>query len=96
MKAARAVAAAAANAIPANEATDTTAFVDDDLPALLGQASQLVSSAFHHVVLAHGLSVAEWRVLASLADSQSDRQSDNQSDNQTDRQSDRQRPGDEP
>ncbi|MCA0240799.1 MAG: MarR family winged helix-turn-helix transcriptional regulator [Proteobacteria bacterium] len=67
MKAARA-AAAAANANDANEATDTTAFVEDYLPALLGQASHLVSSAFHRVVLAHGLSVAEWRVLASLAD----------------------------
>jgi len=55
MKAARSAEAAAA------------AFVDDYLPALLGQASHLISSAFHRVVLAHGLSVAEWRVLASLA-----------------------------
>jgi DNA-binding MarR family transcriptional regulator len=55
MKAARSADAAAA------------AFVDDYLPALLGQASHLISSAFHRVVLAHGLSVAEWRVLASLA-----------------------------
>ena len=47
---------------------DTPAFVDDYLPALLGQASQLISSEFHQVVRKHGLSVPEWRVLASLAD----------------------------
>lgn len=58
MKAARSADAAAA------------AFVDDYLPALLAQASHLISSAFHRVVLAHGLSVAEWRVLASLAGNQ--------------------------
>lgn len=44
-----------------------TAFVDDYLPALLGQASHLISSEFHEVVRRHGLSVPEWRVLASLA-----------------------------
>src|SRR5688500_17992499 len=43
-------------------------FVDDYLAALLGQASQLISSEFHEVVRQRGLSVAEWRVLASLAD----------------------------
>lgn len=42
-------------------------FVDDYLPALLGQASQLISAEFHRVVKAEGFSVAEWRVLASLA-----------------------------
>jgi DNA-binding MarR family transcriptional regulator len=41
-------------------------FVDDYLPALLGQASQLISSEFHQVVGAHGFTVSEWRVLASL------------------------------
>lgn len=42
-------------------------FVDDYLPALLAQASQLISSEFHVVVRQHGFSVSEWRVLASLA-----------------------------
>lgn len=41
-------------------------FVDDYLPALLGQASQLISSEFHRVVNANGFTVSEWRVLASL------------------------------
>ena len=45
-------------------------FVDDYLPALLAQASHLMSSEFHRVVVAHGFSVSEWRVLASLADSE--------------------------
>lgn len=43
-------------------------FVDDYLPALLAQASQLISAEFHQVVHDHGLAVAEWRVLSSLAD----------------------------
>lgn len=43
------------------------AFVDDYLPALLAQASQLISSEFHRVVKAKGFNVSEWRVLASLA-----------------------------
>lgn len=42
-------------------------FVDGYLAALLAQASHLISSEFHEVVRAHGLSVSEWRVLASLA-----------------------------
>lgn len=42
-------------------------FVDDYLPALLGLASQLISAEFHAVARSHGFSVAEWRVLASLA-----------------------------
>lgn len=42
-------------------------FVDGYLAALLAQASQLISAEFHAVVRAHGLSVSEWRVLASLA-----------------------------
>jgi len=41
-------------------------FVDGYLAALLAQASQLISSEFHEVVRHHGLSVSEWRVLASL------------------------------
>ncbi len=47
-----------------------TAFVDNYLPALLGQASHLIQSEFHRVVKAKGLSVAEWRVLATLASGQ--------------------------
>ena len=44
-----------------------TRFVDDYLAALLAQASHLISSEFHAVVRDNGLSVSEWRVLASLA-----------------------------
>lgn len=43
--------------------------VDDYLPALLAQASQLISTEFHATVRTHGLSVLEWRVLATLAGS---------------------------
>lgn len=43
-------------------------FVDDYLPALLAQASLLISGEFHEVVRQHGLATSEWRVLASLAD----------------------------
>lgn len=46
---------------------DPLHFVDDYLPALLAQASQLISGEFHEVVKAAGFSVAEWRVLATLA-----------------------------
>jgi DNA-binding MarR family transcriptional regulator len=42
-------------------------FVDDYLPALLAQASHLISGEFHRVVKRHGFSVSEWRVLATLA-----------------------------
>lgn len=42
-------------------------FVDDYLPALLAQASHLISTEFHEVVRANGFSVTEWRVLASLS-----------------------------
>lgn len=50
--------------------TPEPAFVDNYLPALLGQASHLIQSEFHRVVKAKGLSVAEWRVLATLASGQ--------------------------
>ena len=52
------------------EETDAAAgprFVDDYLPALLAQASLLISSEFHVVARQHGFSVSEWRVMASLA-----------------------------
>ncbi|VWX55920.1 DNA-binding transcriptional regulator, MarR family [Burkholderiales bacterium 8X] len=42
-------------------------FVDDYLPALLAQASLLISSEFHVVARQQGFSVSEWRVMASLA-----------------------------
>lgn len=42
-------------------------FVDGYLPALLAQASHLISGEFHRVVSENGLSVSEWRVLATLA-----------------------------
>lgn len=45
-------------------------FVDDYLPALLAQASQLISGEFHEVARANGFSVSEWRVLATLAGSE--------------------------
>ena len=44
-------------------------FVDDYLPALLAQASQLISTEFHAVVQASEFSITEWRVLATLTDS---------------------------
>lgn len=43
-------------------------FVEDYLPALLGQAAQRIQGEFHRVVRAHGFAVSEWRVLATLAD----------------------------
>jgi DNA-binding MarR family transcriptional regulator len=45
-------------------------FVDDYLPALLAQASHLISDEFHRVVKRKGLTVSEWRVLATLAGNQ--------------------------
>lgn len=42
-------------------------FVDDYLPALLAQASHLISGEFHRVATALGVTVSEWRVLATLA-----------------------------
>ena len=63
------------NACPATRTQSTAmatssklSFVDDYLSALLGQASQLIQAEFHEVVKASGMSVAEWRVLATLAD----------------------------
>lgn len=45
-------------------------FVDDYLPALLAQASHLISGEFHRIVTGRGFTVSEWRVLASLAGSE--------------------------
>lgn len=42
-------------------------FVDDYLPALLTQASHVISGEFHRIAKARGLTVSEWRVLATLS-----------------------------
>jgi DNA-binding MarR family transcriptional regulator len=47
-----------------------TRFVDEYLPALLAQASRLISGEFHRIVVAKGFTVSEWRVLATLAGGQ--------------------------
>jgi DNA-binding MarR family transcriptional regulator len=62
-------AASLGSAAPSEPAAGDTElhFVDDYLPALLAQASQLISSEFHEVARQHGFSISEWRVMASLA-----------------------------
>lgn len=47
--------------------TENPGFVDDYLAYLLARASYLISNEFHAVVEAHGLSLMEWRVMASLS-----------------------------
>ena len=47
--------------------SETPGFVDDYLAYLLARASHLISSEFHAVVEASGLSLLEWRVMASLS-----------------------------
>ncbi len=42
-------------------------FVDDYLAYLLARASHRISGEFHEVVEASGLSLMEWRVMASLS-----------------------------
>jgi len=54
----------------ADQPVESHRFVDDYLPALLAQASQLISSEFHEVARQQGFSVSEWRVMASLAGSE--------------------------
>lgn len=49
-------------------ASDSPRFVDGYLPYLLARASHLISGEFHRQVEAAGLSVPEWRVLATLCD----------------------------
>lgn len=55
---------------PQDEHDAALPFVEDYLPALLAQASKLISAEFHAVVEAEGFSVTEWRILASLTGSQ--------------------------
>ncbi len=47
--------------------TSSPGFVDDYLAYLLARTSHLISSEFHAVVAANGLSLMEWRVMASLS-----------------------------
>ena len=47
--------------------TPKSGFVDDYLAYLLARASHLISSEFHVVVEASGLSLMAWRVMASLS-----------------------------
>ncbi|MBV6273937.1 MarR family transcriptional regulator [Alcaligenaceae bacterium CGII-47] len=42
-------------------------FIDDYLPALLAHTSKCISSEFHEIARQNGLSVSEWRVMASLS-----------------------------
>lgn len=58
---------AATDRSPEHAAARRGAFVDDYLPALLAQASHRISSQFHEVVVDTGMTVSEWRLLASLA-----------------------------
>ena len=52
-----------------SRARDATRWeVDDYLSYLLARASHLVASEFHREVRAAGLTVLEWRVLATLSD----------------------------
>jgi DNA-binding MarR family transcriptional regulator len=62
--------AAGEPAAPTSDRVDSgdRPFVEDYLPALLGQAAQRIQGEFHRVVRAHGFAVSEWRVLATLAD----------------------------
>ncbi len=52
---------------PAGNHADAVPFIDGYLPYLLAKASHQISSEFHAEVKAVGLSVMEWRVLASLS-----------------------------
>lgn len=51
---------------PSADAAATARFLDEYLPYWLAQASYWISSEFHREIAAAGLTVAEWRVLASL------------------------------
>jgi DNA-binding MarR family transcriptional regulator len=53
--------------VSAEDPMEAPLFVNDYLPALLARASELISEEFHVVARAHGFSVTEWRVMATLA-----------------------------
>ena len=59
--------ASAKPALKAKARPSPVHFVDDYLPALLAQASHLISGEFHRVATSQGVTVSEWRVLATLA-----------------------------
>jgi DNA-binding MarR family transcriptional regulator len=59
-----------ASDVPGSDGAVAPRFVDDYLPALLAQASHLISSEFHVVARRQGFSVSDWRVLATLAGGQ--------------------------
>src|SRR5206468_10046389 len=54
------------NAAMSKAKASAVPFVFDYLPALLAQASHLISGEFHRIVTAKGFTVSDWRVLASL------------------------------
>ncbi|HEX6980998.1 MAG TPA: MarR family transcriptional regulator [Alphaproteobacteria bacterium] len=56
----------AAGAARAADATPAGRFIDDYLSYLLARASHQVSHEFHRELKPYGLSVLEWRVLATL------------------------------
>lgn len=56
------------DAIEPTRAASGRCFVDRYLPALLTQAAHLMVGDFAEVIRSHGLSVLEWRVLATLSD----------------------------
>ena len=56
--------------MPKLQPAETAHFVDDYLPALLAQATHLIQGEFHRVVRTKGVTVSEWRVLATLASSE--------------------------
>jgi DNA-binding MarR family transcriptional regulator len=58
--------AVAARAVSAVEAVPPARFIDGYLAYLLAQVSNRISCEFHREVESVGLSVTEWRVLASL------------------------------
>lgn len=48
------------------KSTKSRPFSDDYLPVLLALATHAIADEFHEVISQHGLSILEWRVLASL------------------------------
>jgi MarR family transcriptional regulator, organic hydroperoxide resistance regulator len=65
------VAKSAAKTAPKTTRRTARWAVDDYLSYLLSQASHVVASKFHEEVRIQGLTVLEWRVLATLSDGRS-------------------------
>ncbi|SKD03814.1 DNA-binding transcriptional regulator, MarR family [Burkholderia sp. CF099] len=53
--------------VPRMSRSPVNSFVDDYTPALLAQASQLISGEFHIIVQTAGFEVSDWRVLSTLS-----------------------------